>query len=336
MSFSPTTLEPITSVLNKGNGAGGGLVRLIPPILDPVTSTFDPITSIPGSKGLPGGGNNLPGGGNKGQLSSSPVSSPSSATMGVASSSSQASPTASPPSVYFTNVGILHQRAWINLIVPRRESPKQSSTSTSASTSASTSIPITSGLTSGTASTPTSSAHASVSIQPQQSPVAGIHRDALTAGAIGGVSVAIVAVVIAIILLVIRLRRRRRDRCDTNVEARMVSPFVHLPSGTPVGSPEIAADSPGARLRYLEKEIRTTRARMVEIDARTRVREQPAEPPALVADVAAVESSSNGPSTTESDGEVAALRARIGELETQMRGAWALGLSDDPPPGYTA
>jgi hypothetical protein len=161
-------------------------------------------------------------------------------------------------------------------------------------------------------------------------------RDALTANAIGGVSVAIVAVVIAIIFLVIRLRRRRQDRRDTDVETRMVSPFVRLTSGTLVGSPEIAADSPGARLRYLEKEIRTTRARMVEIDARTRVREQPAKPPALVADVAAVESSSNGAPATDPDGEVAALRARIRELETQSHGAWALGLSDDPPPGCMA
>jgi hypothetical protein len=116
----------------------------------------------------------------------------------------------------------------------------------------------------------------------------------------------------------------------------MVSPFVRLTSRTQVGSPEIPADSPGARLRYLEKEILATRARMVEIDARTRVQEQPAETPSPAANVAAVESSSNGPSTTEPDGEVAALRARIRELETQSHGAWALGLSDDPPPGYTA
>jgi hypothetical protein len=159
-------------------------------------------------------------------------------------------------------------------------------------------------------------------------------RNVLTKGAIGGISVVIVAVVLAIIL-VIRLRRRRRDRRDTNVKARMLSPFVHLMSGTPVGGPEIKADSPGARLQYLEKEIRKTRGRIVEIDARTRVEEQPVETSTLAANAATEESSSNGPRTTEPDGEVA-LRARISELEAQMRGAWALGLSDDPPPGYTA
>jgi hypothetical protein len=71
MSFSPTTLEPITSILSKGNGGGGGLGGLIPSILDPVTSI------------LGGGGK---GGKGKVQQSSTPVSSQSSATMGVASS----------------------------------------------------------------------------------------------------------------------------------------------------------------------------------------------------------------------------------------------------------
>ncbi|KAJ7815928.1 hypothetical protein B0H13DRAFT_2380693 [Mycena leptocephala] len=210
----------------------------------------------------------------------------------------------------------------------RRESPRQSSTLTS--------LPITSGLTSDSAPTPTtSSAQASVSVQPQQNLAAGIHRNALTTGTIGGVSVAIVATVITIMVLVLRLRRRRRDRRDrdTNVEARMVSPLVRLTSGTTVCGPEIPAHSPGTRLQYLEKEIRKTQGRIVEIDARTQVLAETSTP---AVNVSAVESSSNGPPTTETDGEVAALRARIRELETQSHGAWALGLSDDPPPGYTA
>jgi hypothetical protein len=113
----------------------------------------------------------------------------------------------------------------------------------------------------------------------------------------------------------------------------MVSPLVRLTSGTTVRGPEIPAHSPGTRLQYLEKEIRKTQGRIVEIDARTQVLAETSTP---AANVSAVESSSNGPPMTETDGEVAALRARIRELETQSHGAWALGLSDDPPPGYTA
>lgn len=30
------------------------------------------------------------------------------------------------------------------------------------------------------------------------------------------------------------------------------------------------------------------------------------------------------------------LQSRIAELEAQLQSAWALGLSDDPPPGYVA
>jgi hypothetical protein len=114
----------------------------------------------------------------------------------------------------------------------------------------------------------------------------------------------ITVVVISIVLLAIHLRRRRRNRRYTDVESRRVSPFVRLRSGTPVGGPEILPDIAGARLWYLEKQIRTARA-----------------------------SSRDGLHTDE---EVAALNARIRELEAQMGSAWALGLTDDPPPGYTA
>ncbi|KAJ7605052.1 hypothetical protein DFH06DRAFT_1150724 [Mycena polygramma] len=48
------------------------------------------------------------------------------------------------------------------------------------------------------------------------------------------------------------------------------------------------------------------------------------------------EETSNGPSDLESAiREIAGLNNRIRELELQRRSSWALGLSDDPPPGYT-
>lgn len=175
-------------------------------------------------------------------------------------------------------------------------------------------------VTVGSVSAPTSNIQPIMPIPLQHTQAANIHRypiypltlfyscspfrHVLSRGAIIGISLGITVVVISIVLLAIHLRRRRRNRRYTDVESRRVSPFVRLRSGTPVGGPEILPDIAGARLWYLEKQIRTARA-----------------------------SSRDGLHTDE---EVAALNARIRELEAQMGSAWALGLTDDPPPGYTA
>ncbi|KAJ7445636.1 hypothetical protein FB451DRAFT_1376112 [Mycena latifolia] len=125
-----------------------------------------------------------------------------------------------------------------------------------------------------------------------------------------------------ILFFAVRRRRWRRRRHDA-AAARTVSPFMRLIS------PSDAArnDASRVRLQYLEEELSAAQTEIQEI----RDHNTEGQPPAA---------EEVGPETeTESDGErneVSLLMARIHELETQMSSAWALGLSEDAPPGYTA
>jgi hypothetical protein len=125
----------------------------------------------------------------------------------------------------------------------------------------------------------------------------------------------------------------------------MVSPFENLASGTStnLSTPsEIQTDASAARLQYLEKELCGARAEMVEIGSSTQIVERKvpddaggsAEEP--TAEGSIPERASSNYQQSGADGWTAALLARIRELESQIRGTRASGLSDEPPPGYTA
>ncbi|KAJ7819432.1 hypothetical protein B0H13DRAFT_1921766 [Mycena leptocephala] len=183
-----------------------------------------------------------------------------------------------------------------------------------------------------------SSAQAPVSLQPPEHPSAGIHRHALSTGAIVGVALVIVTVVLTLTILFCR-HHRRRD------QSGMVSPFENLASGTSanLSTPsEIQTDASAARVQYLEKELRGARAEMVEIGSSAQIVERrvpddaggSAEEP--TAEGSIPERANSNDQQSGADGWTAALLARIRELESQIRGTRASGLSDDPPPGYTA
>ncbi|KAJ7641913.1 hypothetical protein FB45DRAFT_363330 [Roridomyces roridus] len=104
--------------------------------------------------------------------------------------------------------------------------------------------------------------------------------------------------------------------------------------------------TPEARREYLENELRSCQQRMLHIQNHLQRAASVLAP--MIATPATTGSGSNGArtateessSTVESD-VVSRLReqnegyqARIQELEAQMMSPWALGLSDEPPPGY--
>ncbi|KAJ7827288.1 hypothetical protein B0H13DRAFT_1917744 [Mycena leptocephala] len=180
-----------------------------------------------------------------------------------------------------------------------------------------------------------SSAQVPVSLQPPENASAGIHRHALSTGVIVGVALVIVTVVLTLTIIFCR-RHRRRD------QPRMVSPFVHLTSGTSATqstTSEIQSDASAARLQYFEKELRGARAEMVEIGTSTQIVERrvpddaggPVEEP--TAEGSIPERASSNDQQSGADGATAALLARIRELESQIRGTRTSGVSDDPPPG---
>lgn len=94
------------------------------------------------------------------------------------------------------------------------------------------------------------------------------------------------------------------------------------------------------RRRYLENELRRTQEQIVDIDSFT-IR---GSPTTSRMSLATMLGSPVGPG--ESNQEMAELlkaardrnamlSSRIEALESQMQSAWAQGLSDEPPPGYT-
>jgi hypothetical protein len=89
-----------------------------------------------------------------------------------------------------------------------------------------------------------------------------------------------------------------------------------------------------SRRQYLENELRTAREKMQNLGGVT------AKRPGGIRRLIAMRK--KGMEMEDLEGQLdtsrdqnAILGARIAELEAQMHSRWALGLSDEPPPGYT-
>ncbi|KAJ7693067.1 hypothetical protein B0H17DRAFT_1060682 [Mycena rosella] len=125
-----------------------------------------------------------------------------------------------------------------------------------------------------------------------------------------------------------------------------VSPFNLLNPEIPAGSPDPSGtrNSHRSTLRqqYLQNELRAVREKMVDMAELQRagagalgriLRFMPIRQPTPRA------SHASGGLASQLEASRArneALAARICELETQIHSEWALGLSDEPPPGYMA
>ncbi|KAJ7451393.1 hypothetical protein FB451DRAFT_1186326 [Mycena latifolia] len=173
-------------------------------------------------------------------------------------------------------------------------------------------------------------------------PVNGEHGASTPASKIAGITVGIAALVGLLIALLVYIRRRY-----TPIRA-LLHPKFHLELSTqrsilPVAVPEKDQAATSRRRRTVERDTASTissqAAEIRQEYLRNRIRAAQRELDAILADSPlhsdAERSGENEETTLEeaSQGNEA-FRERISVLESQLQSQWALGLSDEPPPGY--
>ncbi|KAJ6496066.1 hypothetical protein C8R45DRAFT_984878 [Mycena sanguinolenta] len=156
------------------------------------------------------------------------------------------------------------------------------------------------------------------------------------AGTIVGIIILICALITFAILSLVCLRRRRRRRLHhaevltTPLENR-ISVFDTVTSTTGTYPPSKSSDQPSlvrVRRQFLQNELWATQEKMVDIQQAPHTRLL-----AVGGDSNDAGTDSDAMSELRQRNEV--LAARIRELEGHMNSPWALGLSDEPPPGYS-
>ncbi|KAJ7143003.1 hypothetical protein C8R44DRAFT_726290 [Mycena epipterygia] len=142
-----------------------------------------------------------------------------------------------------------------------------------------------------------------------------------------------------------RQRRTGAAALTINRQATNVSPFTLLNSQIDVpnnSSSAAPADADGRRTsastlrrQHLENQLRTAREEMADI-ASTDAAVPPPLGPRRFLRLMSTRSTSQRESGGGQDltSQLEAARARIHELEAHMNSEWALGLSDEPPPGH--
>ncbi|KAJ7876274.1 hypothetical protein B0H13DRAFT_2055633 [Mycena leptocephala] len=174
----------------------------------------------------------------------------------------------------------------------------------------------------------------------------------LPMGMIIGIVMAVLAIIAILIILFFLLRRRkrrtRRASADTGDMLETPGPMVwsspsHTtqidPFVTPLSS-ETSLSSPLQRQQYITNEMRLVRKQMEELS-------RSGNGTSISASSALPESSVYSPSQASTHDTSAldleqsrqmndTLQSRIVQLEEQLQSAWALGLSNEPPPGYVA
>jgi len=183
-------------------------------------------------------------------------------------------------------------------------------------------------------------------------PIAGKAYHSPTTLIVGIVITALaVLAILLLLLLFLRRRKQRAQRRDTLeapdpmlqsspslTSAPRTYPSIQVdPFTSPLSSrSEMSLGSPQQRQQYITNEMRLVRKQMEELrrsgDASSVQGSSETKSPVFAP---------SQPSTADNDLERSrlqndALQSRIAELEAQLQSAWALGLSNDPPPGYVA
>ncbi|KAJ7898598.1 hypothetical protein B0H14DRAFT_3424394 [Mycena olivaceomarginata] len=165
--------------------------------------------------------------------------------------------------------------------------------------------------------------------------------------------------------LFIWVKRRPRHRQEPTLEISTVSPFIkaYVPPSrgayavTAPGNPGIAPSNHSdnrsiiastVRRQYLERELRAAQEKIIDINDLERhnfplsgtVPTSRSERIRRLFPVRGNSTRRNSQQVPRSELDAARQRneellARIRDLEAQMESAWALGLSDEPPPGYS-
>lgn len=129
------------------------------------------------------------------------------------------------------------------------------------------------------------------------------------------------AVVTFVVLFLLWLRRRRRRMRHAPNSAEMgLSPFCRIPSPAGVAVRNITTSH--IRRQVIQEELRAVQEQIVDVGELERRVTKTSDSWDLRSKLEAARERNEQ------------LLARIQELEADLRSAWALGLSDDPPPGY--
>ncbi|KAJ7433307.1 hypothetical protein B0H11DRAFT_2122412 [Mycena galericulata] len=175
-------------------------------------------------------------------------------------------------------------------------------------------------------------------------------RNALPAGAIVGIVLGVCSILSLGILLLVWLRRRRNRR------RKSFTSLISIPSPasvTPYPSNGNASDDSDAgnistvRRQYLQNELRAAQEKMVDTEdveghvdsTRTTRGSFPESKRRILRLLSTRSTTTTASGSTDQDPSLRErnemLTARIRELEGQLKSPWALGLSDEPPPGYS-
>jgi hypothetical protein len=175
-----------------------------------------------------------------------------------------------------------------------------------------------------------------------------------------GIVVAVLAILLILIFLLFFLRRRKQRRTrrlpDTGDMVETPGPMVqsslsltarsHVdPFLTPESS-NTSLSSPAQRQQYITNGMRLVRKRMEELRRTPNISTSgsgsawssslSSVPSAVSPSQASTHGSSAVVDLERSRQQNDELQSRIAELEAQLQSAWALGLSNEPPPGYVA
>ncbi|KAJ7445627.1 hypothetical protein FB451DRAFT_1292656 [Mycena latifolia] len=187
--------------------------------------------------------------------------------------------------------------------------------------------------------------------------IARTTRNTPPAGVIAGIAIGILFTILLAGLCVWRIRRRQQQAVFVQL-TRAASPFTLLPSRRAAPAPPIptiravpensdarSISASTIRQQYLRNEVRAAQEKLVDLgdlDRRTwSTSATRASASSRLLRMLSTRSASTTRTAPASPDLVAQLRernemltARIRELEDQMESPWALGLSDEPPPGY--
>jgi hypothetical protein len=137
--------------------------------------------------------------------------------------------------------------------------------------------------------------------------------------------------------------RRRRPNSDPESSSRITTFSGAPPLGSPPIIPPTSGKASDARQRYLQQELRAVQEKIVDVDdmERQMLSDQGSRNHILrlIPPNGSILRRNLDTATSQLDAARAhndQLIARIQELEAQMQSSWALGLSDEAPPGYTA
>ncbi|KAJ6514724.1 hypothetical protein DFH09DRAFT_1196134 [Mycena vulgaris] len=172
-----------------------------------------------------------------------------------------------------------------------------------------------------------------------------VRKSSLSGGIIAGISVGAATLLVLVVFLILCRRRHKRSQADLNP---VVYPELALVPGPPVG---IAAKTQGLREQRNSggMQERDTESTLSSRTAGTRqeyLRNKILAAQRILDALPGVAGNFSGTthaaiSVGEDQGalgqarqQIQALQERIHTLESQLQSQWALGLSDEPPPGY--